>query len=202
MNITLTSADEWEIDVRDLPAKDFPYLAKFKKLRQISFYSPKGTGGTDEKLIALSIQTFTSLQNVDLLNCPLVTDEGIAALTNLPSIKGFQLEGTSITDAACETMATKMRLDGVNVANCTNITINGLMKLIQSETINEISFSSDNLTGDDVMRLIDAFKRINWCEIVDQKAKLDAKAVAEKAKQRGIKIFVRPDGALQDVRTN
>jgi hypothetical protein len=53
----------------------------------------------------------------------------------LPAIRELQLEGTSITDVGCKTLAAKASVSGVNVAHCTNVTLRGLMELAHSDNL-------------------------------------------------------------------
>jgi hypothetical protein len=51
-------------------------------------------------------------------------------------------------------MASKMKLTGVNVSNCSKVTKQGLMSLAASSTLKEFSFSADALAQEDVVELI------------------------------------------------
>ena len=192
--------DTEEIAIRkDLPIQDYPLLAKFTRLGTIGIWARDGQNATDEKLNALAALSFTNLVDVNLLNGRLVTDEGIRSLSQLPALKMLGLEGTSITDAGCEVMASKMRLTGVNVANCPKIGLKGIKILGSSTSVTNLSFSADNLTQKDVLDLIGSFKNIRWCQVVDREGKIDGKAVEAKGAERNINAFVQPTGALQDM---
>jgi hypothetical protein len=162
-------------------------------------FSREGTFATDEKLKALADIRFTNLIYIDLNNCQLVTDKGIEALSQIQSLKQLQLEGTAITDAACFQMATNMALTVVNVANCSGVTKAGLSSLAKSESLQEFRFSIDGLTQNEVLALIDSFRSIAWCEIIDPAEKLDATTIKKKGTEKKIQATVRPTGALQDM---
>jgi hypothetical protein len=192
--------DTEEIAIRkDLPIQDYPLLAKFTRLSRIGIWARDGQNATDEKLKALAALSFTNLVDVNLLNGRLVTDEGIRSLSQLPVLKMLGLEGTSITDAGCEVMASKMRLTGVNVANCPGVGLKGIKTLGSSATVTNLSFSADNLTQKDVLDLIGSFKNIRWCQVVDTQGKIDGSALKAKGAERNIYVFVKSTGALQDM---
>ena len=190
------------IDIWNLPLADYPLLSKFIGLKQIWLWSEEGTFATDEKLKALAGIGFTNLIYINLNSCRLVTDIGIEALSKTRSLKQLTLEGTAITDVACDIMASRMSLELVNIANCPRVTKKGLEKCSRSITLNYFSFSSDTLTQEEVLTLIDSFKSITRCEIVDKQGKLDAKAIKAKGKGKNIHVSVRSTGALQEMKLN
>jgi hypothetical protein len=97
-------------------------------------------------------------------------------------------------------MATNMALTVVNVANCSGVTKAGLIALAKSPSLQEFRFSVDGLTQDEVLALIDSFKSIAWCEVIDPARKLNATAIKKKGVEKKIHVTVRPTGALQDMR--
>lgn len=193
-------AETDRIRIPCLPLECYPLLVKFRHLKDVDFYSGNGTGGTDAKLAALANMGFTELSGITLLNCPLVTDIGIQHLAKMRSLKWVGMEGASITDTALETMASNMTLTAVNVANCTQVTRNGLLKLAVSNTLREISFSGDNLSQEDVVQLLEAFRTVEWCSIVDRTGKFNAGMLEMLAQGKGLRLVIRRTGALQDVK--
>jgi hypothetical protein len=199
-DIRSTPSDTDDILIPRLPIADYPLLSKFTSLRQLSFYTPDGSGGTDAKLRALAAVPLPNLKDVGLLNYPAVTDGGIRALAKIPSLRSSGLEGTSITDEGCAILGNEMKLEGVNVANCTNITKIGISALAQSPTITQIGFSADSLSQGEVEQLVESFQRISWCTIVDLAGKLDEAALKAKGTRKGMTIVVMPYGALQSMK--
>jgi hypothetical protein len=197
--IRFTRSGVHVIGVSHLPLRDFPLLAKFTRARGIIFDSRRGTFATDAKLKALASLGLTNVAWITMTNCRLVTDAGIRALVRMPSLTGLGLEGTAITDSACKVMALQMRLAGVNVANCDRITLKGITALAKSNTIQDISFSTDGTTRDQVLHLIGTATNITHWEIVDPQHRLDAKAVEAMAARTKTQVLVRPTGALQDM---
>jgi hypothetical protein len=187
------------IDIWNLPLVDFPLLSKFTGLKQVRLWSKEGTFVTDEKLQALAVIGFTNLIYINLNNCQLVTDNGIKALSQIHSLRQLILEGTAITDAACDIMATQMSLTSAQISNCSGITKTGIEELARSKTLQYFSFSSDKLTQQEVLTLIDSFKSVTWCEIVDLEGKLNVSAIKAKGKALGIHVSVRRTGALQEL---
>ncbi len=199
-DISRASKDTEQIVIGLLPVGDYPQLAKFQKLKDVSFFTTDGTGANDEKLRALSKVRFTNLQGVLLLNCPKVTDEGIRHLSQIASLKWLGLEGTSITDESLEIMSKNMKLTGVNVANCSSLTVIGLLKLAESETLQSFTFPAESLTQEDVARLIGKFKaNLKWPAVVDLGGKLNASQLESLAQRRGFSLNVRRTGAMQDL---
>jgi hypothetical protein len=188
------------IDIWNLPLADIPLLSKFQGLKRISLWSEEGTSATDAKLKALSDIGFTNLNYINLNNCRLITDKGIEALSHVRSLTQLTLEGTSITDQGCVIMASTMSLEMVNVANCPGVTVKGLDALARSTGLKYFSFSSDKLTHEEVLSLIDSFKNVKRCEVVDTEHKLDSAVISAKGKARGIHVSVRPTGALQEMK--
>jgi len=199
-DIARASTDTEQIVIGFLPVGDYPLLSKFKRVKDVSYFTTDGTGGNDEKLHALSKVRLENLKGVTLLNCPRVTDEGIRHLAQIPSLKWLGLEGTSITDAALAIMANDMKLTGVNVANCLNLSVNGLLKLARSESLQSFTFPAESLTQEDVARLIGEFKpNLKWPSVVDLTGRLNASALEVIAQQRGFSLNVRRTGAMQDL---
>jgi hypothetical protein len=177
-----------------LPIEHYPLLSKFKRLKEISFY---WEGANDDKLRELSKLTFTNLQGISLLDCPEVTDIGVRAITNFPSLRWIKLEGTAVTDAGLEVIATRMNLAGINAASCKGVTRNGIQSLALCRSLKELSFSADDWTQEDVIELIDSLKNVTWCGIIDPQKRLDAALLKAKGKARGVQIVVTPTGALE-----
>jgi hypothetical protein len=153
-DIRAAGADTLEIGIRNLPIQQYPLLAKFTRLQRIDLYDPSTSTASDDKLRAIADLQFTNVVDICLLNGRLVTDDGIRALSRIASLKMLQLEGTSITDAGCEVIAAQMKLTGVNVANCSKVTLKGLQRLAVSQTIWDFGFSADTLTTQEVIDLL------------------------------------------------
>jgi len=123
-----------------------------------------------------------------------ITDRGIEALARIPTVHSLGLEGASITDAGLELIASRMQPHGVNVASCSNITINGLLKLVRTDTLKDIGFSADHLATADVVRLLESAQNLERLEITGPSAHLDKgaiyKAAGAKARARGKELRV------------
>lgn len=187
-----------ELRIPGLAVTNYSLLSKFSNVRQVQYHTPEGDGATDEKLRALAALNFTNLQDIGLLNCPLVTDQGIRALASIKSLKMLQLEGTSIGDGALEVISSQMQLSSVNVANC-NVTSKGLHTLAASDTIKLVGFSVNRLSQDDILGLVDEFRNVTYCLIVDPERMLNEETVKARGKNRGIRIVITQKGALQNL---
>lgn len=180
-----------------LPIEDYGRLAEFKDLEQISYFSVDGSGGTDEKLEALSKLNPPKLADLDLLNSPQVTDRGIRHLARIDSLRMMQLEGTSITDAGIKSIVGEMRLTGVNVANCPKVGYDGIRLLARSRSLEEIGFSADHLTQAQILSLVDHLGSATYIGIVDPKNKLDEGLLEKAGAKKGVQIVISDKGALQ-----
>lgn len=190
-----------DIYIGELPVIEYPLLAKFVQVKQIRFNNTlnrENVGATDEKLRALSNLSFTNLTGIAMLNCSRVTDDGIKTLTKIPSLRWLQLEGTSITDAALDVMASQMQLAEINCANCPKVNVSGLKSIAASAFLRDLSFSAVNLQQADILQLIKMFKtNVTRCQIIDTERKLDTGPLKTTAAEKRIQLFVYSKGALQ-----
>lgn len=186
--IAFVSKNEYHINASNLGLADFPALAKFTKLYEIDF---DNNSCSDEKLDALAQIGFTNLAQVVIIDCPLVTDKGVSILSRIPSIIGLGLRGVSISDKSTELMAAMPKLQGVNLANSTNVTLTGLLNLARSATIQDLGFSCGKLKQDDLMEIISAARHVNRMEISEPpEGRLDAPALRKAAEAKGIELYV------------
>jgi hypothetical protein len=177
--ISLLSTNTTHLILDVLPLKDYPALKKFQKLREVQFWN---RDATDEKLEALAAVDLPCLTCVSLNGSPRITDRGIEVLSRIPSLHEFGLEDASITDAAVDLIIARMKPTGVNVAYCTNITFNAMLKLIRIDTMTGIGISSENLTTSDVLRLLDAVKNIEYFGLSGPSLHLDTNAICRAAR--------------------
>lgn len=188
--ITGRSKTHVHADVSEVRIEDFAELGKIHALHTLYF---KGRGATDEKFRALAQLRFTNITCVVFTDCHLVTDEGIKQLSRIATLEQMGLRQMSITDTACETMATKMRLLGVNMPNCTNVTVKGLLKLARSELMESLGFSAGNMSQEDLIRLITtAGPQLGRMDIDMDSAdetRLDFPALRQAAKAKKMRLF-------------
>lgn len=190
--IIITSESKTHVHalISDLRVHEFPALAKIHALFTVYF---DGQGATDEKLKALAQHRFTNLACVVFTDCQLVTDTGIEYLARIPTLTRLGLRQMSITDAACETMVRRMRLVGVNMPNCTNVTVNGLLKMARSETMESLGFSVGQMSQDDLLRLIRAagpkMNRMDIEMVQSAESRLDLPALRQLAEVRQITLY-------------
>jgi hypothetical protein len=182
-----------------LPVEAYPQLTKFTNLHQISFYHPNGAGADNTRLQKLARLHFKELRDISLLNCPMVTDDGVLSLTNITSLRFLQLEGTAITDASLYGIRSNLWIKGLNVANCDKVTFKGLSVVLELPSLEEISFSVTNIDQSQALALISQFHSINHCEIVDPGGKLDIKAVNQAAASKQARVLLRREGALETI---
>jgi hypothetical protein len=199
-DIRSASAKATDIDIRNLPIEAYPLLAKFTNVKHLNLFSNDGKAATDEKLSALADLTFTNLRDLCLLNGPLVTDNGIRSLSRIQSLTELQLEGTSISDVGCEIVASKMKVKGVNVANCKKVSLAGVRTLATAETITGLNFSADTLTTEEVIDVIKSFKAMTNCLVIDRSGKLRAEDIKRAGREKNVQVYIRDTGAMQDMK--
>ncbi len=197
--IAWTSRNNTHLILDYLPLKDYPDLKKFHKLREVQFWYRTAT---DEKMEALGRVGLTNLFCASLNGSSRITDQGIESLARIPSMHDLGLEGTSITDAGLELIAARMQPWGVNVASCSNITVNGLLKLVQTDTLRYISFSADRLTTAEVVGLLDSSRNLDRLYIYGPSRHLVhgaiERAAATKAHAQGtdLRVVFQPKGSI------
>ena len=190
--VTITSRSKTHVhaNVSGLRTEDFPALARIHALSTVYFY---GQGATDEQLKALAQLRFTNLGCVVFTDCPRVTDQGIEYLSQIPTMERFGLRRMSITDAACETMAAKMHLLEVNMPDCTNVTVNGMLKMVRSESMESIGFSAGRMTQEDLFQIISTAGPQLGRMGIDMdgalEGRLDFPALRQAAKAKKIRLF-------------
>jgi hypothetical protein len=198
-DIAWTSRDKTHLVLDHLPIKDFPALKKFRKLREVQFCYRTAT---DEKLEALAAVGLTTLHCASLNGSSHVTDRGVEALARIDSVHNLGLEGTSITDTGLKVIASQMRPDAVNVASCRNISINGLLELVQTETLKDISFSANGLSTAHVIHVLSSSRNLDRFQVTGPSHHLDRMAIerAAAAKARtqakGIRVVFQPKGSM------
>ena len=190
--VVITSESKTHVHalISNLQVEKFPALEQIHALFTVYF---KGQGATDEKLKVLSQLRFTNLACVVFTDCPLVTDKGIEYLSRISTLNSLGLRQMSVTDAACDTMITKMRLVQVSMANCTNVTVTGLMKMVQAETMESLTFSVGSMVQSDLLRIIrTAGPKLNRLDIEMMESverRLDLSSLRQAAGDKGIKLY-------------
>ena len=196
-DIFLISAAATHLDLRSLPAIDFPALAKFQKLREVQM----GYGsGSDEKLSALAQLHLPNLQCVVVIDSPQVTDRGVEALAALPSLTSAGLRGTSMTDAGVEILRKLPKLKGVTMDGSMKITFYGLLRMAQLETLEEWAFSAGNLSQTELLELIRATRNVKHLEISEPtEERLDLPALRQAAQAKGMMLLKVHDNSVSDL---
>lgn len=160
-DISWAASSEYLIEVHDLPLKDWPKLQKFTKLSDLSISDNSDPKTLDKCLQELSQLKLPQLRALRLECGP--TDEGLLALTNLPSIACLDLFGTHITDSGVEKISAAMPLlSSISFSQCTSITVNGFLSLTNSLTLKEVLLGVENLTQKDVERIIEGVGQVTY----------------------------------------
>lgn len=190
--VIITSESETHVHalISELRIKDYPALTNIHALFTVYF---KGNGATDEKLKALAQLRFTNLACVVFTDCPLVTDKGIEHLSQISTVTNLGLRQMTISDAACATITAKIRLHEVYMPKCINVTVNGLLQMAQSKTIESLGFSVGKLGQNDLIHIIStAGPKLGRMDIdMDgaQEERLDLPALRRAADAKKIRLF-------------
>ncbi|MEO7676527.1 MAG: hypothetical protein ABIV39_07185 [Verrucomicrobiota bacterium] len=181
--VSFTSRNNTHLNLDSLPIEDYPALKKFHKLREVQY----GTA-TDEKMEALANVGLTNLRSASLNGSSYISDRGIEALAQIRFMDSLGLEGTAITDRGVDLIAKRMHPRGVNVAACTKVTVDGLLKLAQSETMESLSFSVGEMMQADLIRLIHAaapqLVRMDIDMVESTERRLDFPALRREAEEK------------------
>lgn len=190
-DIAGASSSENMVVIVSLPLQDWPKLKKFAGLEHFRVAEDMAPEITDAHVKALSRLPLPMLRQVAFAHCRQVTDAGLEALTNLPSIQGMQLIGTGITDQGMLTLATGFpRLRGVNVESCRLVPERGFLSLTNSRTITDVSLSLEPLSQTQVENIISTVSNVTWWTISDPGHKLDQARVRTLGESRKITIQV------------
>jgi hypothetical protein len=95
-SIRWTSSSAGNLVILSLPLEDWPKLQKFKSVWQFRIQPESPSQINDDHIRAFSRLNMPMLRQEQIDDCPNVTDSGIQALTNLPSIVGLGLGGVGI----------------------------------------------------------------------------------------------------------
>jgi hypothetical protein len=157
------------INVSGLPLEDWGRLQKFRALEHLFVDQRMGSTINDEYLRTLAKLSLPKLRDLNLSECPNVTDVGVLALTNLPSITSLGLRGSRVTDDGLRRLAGAMPgLTSLSLCQCGSLSSLGFLALTNAGTLNELSLSPDHLTQTDLERLIAVLGQVTWWGIDDR----------------------------------
>jgi hypothetical protein len=185
------SPSEYMIVMVDLPLEDWPKLQKFRGLEHFQLAEGRPPQVTDQHVRALSRLELPKLRQVSLAYCRQVTDNGLQALTNIPSIQGFRLIDTSITDRGMFILATEFpNLKGINVEGCRLVSERGFLTLTNSRTINSVSLSLEMSSQEQIEHIISTVSNVTWWTISDVHHRLNEAPLRQIGESRKITIQV------------
>jgi hypothetical protein len=192
-----TPASEDMVLIVNLSREDWPKLQKFRGLEHFNIAKEMAPQITDGHLIALSHLKLPRLRQVSVADCSNVTDGGLQALTNLPSIEGFQLIRTSITDRGLQILAAGFpKLTGFNVEGCNLLTEDGFLCLTNSKTITDIDLSLAPLGQARLEHIISSVTNVTWWTISDPHHMLNEAPLGALAESRKINIQIVDENNL------
>jgi hypothetical protein len=196
-SIDWTSSSEDNLVILSLPLEDWPQLQKFKSAWQFRIQPASPSQIIDDHIRAFSRLKMPMLRQVSLDNCPNVTDNGIQALTNFPSIVGVGLSGVNITDRGMRTLATGFpQLTEIGVKECPSVTLKGFLNLTNSRTITSVGLSLDRFSREQLESIISTVSNVTWWTIDDPRHRLDPAVLRQLGKSRNITIQVADENNL------
>jgi hypothetical protein len=173
-SIYWTSSSEGDLVILSLPLEDWPKLQKFKSAWGIAIHPESPSRINDDNIRAFSGLKLPMLHQVSIRHCPNVTDNGIQALTNLPTLVEIALSGVGITDQAMRTLATGFpHLTEIGIEECPSVTVEGFLSLTNSRTITNVGLSLDRFSRGQIEGIISTVTNVTWWGISDPRHRLD-----------------------------
>jgi len=180
--------------------RHWPKLQKFTELEHLRIFEQMAPQITDEHLKTLSRLNMPKLRDISFAYCSQVTDNGIRALTKLPAIKSLQLLGVGITDEGLKALVTGLpRLEGINVSECRGLTYIGFLGLTNSPTVTGVGFSQENLSQDQIERLISKVTNVTWWTIQDRNGTVNLEPLRKLKKQMNITIQISDSKCIRGI---
>ncbi len=196
-SIGWTSSSEVNLVILNLPLEDWPKLQKFKSVTQFRIRPESPSQINDDHIRAFSRLKMPMLRQVGIDHCPNVTDNGILALTNFPSIVGLGLGGVGITDRGMRTLTTGLpHLKEIGIEECPSVTVEGFLSLTNSRTITSVGLSLDRFSREQIEGIISAVTNVTWWNITDPRHRLDLASLRQLGESRNITIEVADENKL------
>jgi hypothetical protein len=196
-DIDRAAASENMVVIVSLPLEDWSKLRKFTALEHFRISQEMASQINDDHIKALSRLKLPKLRDVSLAYCSKVTDDGLQALANIPSIQSLQLIGLSITDRGMRTLAIGFpHLTGINVEGCRLLTVNGFSSLTGSTTITRVGMSFDPFSQEQIEKIISTVSNVTWWTIGDPRHRLDHASLRQLGESRKITIQVVDENNL------
>jgi len=174
-----------------LPLKEWPKLGKFTTLRSLRIAEETAYQVGDEHIKALCALKLSQLSDISFAYCTNVTDAGIEALTEMPSIKGLQLINVGITDQGMRILAKRFpKLEGINVEGCQKLTTVGFLSLTNSMTMTDVGLSLDPFSQPEIECIVSAVTNVTWWSIHDPQHHLERSSLLKLGGSRGLTIQV------------
>lgn len=125
-------------------------LAKQQVLTGINLARIKST--TEKGIAALC--DCVSLKELQVYETSGVTDESLSRISALVNLEFLAIRGTSVSDRTLAVLAELPKLAKVNVCYCSNITLAGLERLLDSTTLSELWVTSSPTLSVDSLTLL------------------------------------------------
>jgi len=197
-DIFWTSSSEYLVDVVDLPLAAWPKLQKFTQLSDLSITSEMTPAYVDECLRALSRLSLPKLRALRL-ECS-ATDEGLRALTNLPSVACLDLAGPYITDDGIRQISREMpNLQNIAFTRCTSLTVAGFLSLTNASTLREVLMSVETLTQDQIERIMTKVHQVTYWGIDKPTWNLSLGPLKRLKDQRGLTVVISDGNCGQGI---
>ena len=196
-SISWASSSEGNLLILSLPLEDWPKLQKFKSAWGFSIRPESPSQINDDQIRAFSRLKMPMLRQVSIEHCPKVTDSGIQALTNFPSIVDLGLGSVGITDQGMRRLASGLpHLTEIGIEECPLVTVEGFLSLTNSRTITTVGLSLDRFSREQIEGIISAVTNVTWWTISDPRHRLDSASLRRLGETRNITIQVADENKL------
>jgi len=119
-----------------------------------------------------------------------VTDAGAAWLGKMPRLKGLSLRETSITDAALDDLARLPKLEEFTLWGSKKITQRGVLRLMRSESLQDLGFDVDKMSQAEILEIIRAAKHVKRMDLGEPRlGRLDLPELRRAAKAKGVMLL-------------
>lgn len=176
-DINSASGLERIIDINDLDLDGYAGLVKFTNLHEVTYQFSGKYSANERSLCVLSELPGFSFKSIVLNGAISVDDQALTCLIKISGLRLFGLESTSVTDTGITRLCDAIDPKAVNVSHCKHVAAIGLHALLAEPKLQELCFSTEALTSNDVDQLylkISESRRLKYCSIDDVGQKLKA----------------------------
>ena len=125
-----------------------PQIARATKLKSLAM---RNTLITNEGIAEL--KHLKSLKIIDLRVSPLLDDAAMISLAEMPQLRAVRLNAVNVTDKGVATLLKLPQLTELDVRNCRGVTQNGIEQLIEKKTLRTLKIGGSTI-NDQVLEIV------------------------------------------------